>query len=78
MLIQTEDRLYDIDLAQSAYRVVEHEAGNRVLGTWVPFDKISPVRAGEPLQIFTSLEEAGRQLLYTVVTTAPVTSVLAA
>lgn len=80
MLIQTEDTLYDVDLAQSAYRVVEREpaTGDRILGTWVHYDRISPVCQGEPLKIFVTLEEVGRQLLYRVVTTARVKSVLAA
>lgn len=78
MLVQTEDALYDVDLAHSAYRLVEHQHGDRVLGTWMPFDRISPVRPGEPLRIFVSLEEAGRRLLYRVITTSRVQSVLAA
>ena len=79
MLIQTEDALYDVDLAHSAYRLVEHGSrGDRLLGPWKRYDRISPVEAGEPLRIFVSLEQTGRRLLYRVVTTAPVTAVLAA
>lgn len=80
MLVQTEDTLYDVDLAQHAYRVVAHAAhtGDRVLGPWRSYDRISPVRAGEPMRFFVSLEETGRRLLYRVVITTPVTRVLAA
>jgi hypothetical protein len=80
VLVQTEDVLYDIDLARSAYRVVDEEptTGNRLLGDWQPYDRISPVASGQPLRIFVALEEAGRRLLYRIVVTTPVRAVLAA
>lgn len=80
MLVQTEDVLYDVDLARSAYRVVDEDpaTGDRLLGAWRPYDRISPVRSGEPLRIFVALEEAGRRLLYRIIVTTPVKAVLAA
>lgn len=80
MLIQTEDTLYDVNLAKSGYRVVQHDprSGDRLLGPWKSFDRMSPVRAGEPVRFFETIEETGKRLLYRVVTTSPVKEVLAA
>lgn len=80
MLVETEDNLYEVALGRHAYRVVDHDpgTGSRVLGSWRRYDRISPVRAGQPLRIFLALDETGRSLHYRVLTTAPVTKVLAA
>jgi hypothetical protein len=80
VLVQTEDVLYDVDLARSAYRVVDEDpdTGDRLLGVWRRYDRISPVRSGQPLRIFVAVEETGRRLLYRIVVTTPVTAVLAA
>jgi hypothetical protein len=80
MLVETVTNLYEVSYAQRAYRLVEHDpqTNSRMLGAWVPYDRISPVQAGEPLRIFVAIEEAGRSLHYRVVTTDPVTKVLAA
>lgn len=80
MLVETTNTLYEVSLAQQAYRVVEFDGatGSRILGQWLPYDRISPIRSGEPLRIFTTLEDAGRSLHFRVITTDPVTKVLAA
>jgi hypothetical protein len=80
VLVQTEDVLYDVDLSRSSYRVVAQDptTGDRLLGAWRQYDRISPVRSGQPLRIFVAIEETGRRLLYRIIVTTPATAVLAA
>ncbi len=80
MLVQTANSVYEVHESEQVYRLVGHDPGNglRALSDWLHYDRLGPVRTGEPLRIFVVREESGRVLDYRVVTTSPVTGVLAA
>jgi hypothetical protein len=80
VLVETVNTLYEVSFAHRSYRVVKHDTttGDRQPGAWQHYDRMSPVRPGEPLRFFTALEERPPSLHYRVLTTAPVTKVLAA
>ena len=80
MLIETTNHRYEVRESEHVFRLVGYDpqTGAAVPGAWRPYDRMSPVRAGEPMRFFVAGEEYGRILSYHLITTSPVTGVLAA
>lgn len=80
MLVETANNLYEVRESERVYRLVDSDprTGLRAQGAWLRFDRLGPITAGEPLQIFVANEDDGRSLRFHVITTSPVTNVRAA
>lgn len=80
MLVETAHHLYEVHESECVYRLVDHDprTGQRAWGDWLRFDRLGPITAGEPLRFFVVKEDDGRSLRFQVITTSPVTKVLAA
>lgn len=80
MLIETTNHRYEVRESEQLFRLVgfDPQTGEPVPGRWQTYDRMSPVQAGEPIRFFVAGEDNGRILSYRLITTSPVTGVLAA
>lgn len=80
MLIETTNHRYEVRESEHLFRLVgfDPQTGAPAPGAWRTYDRMSPVRAGEPMRFFLAGDDNGRILSYHLITTSPVTSVLAA
>lgn len=80
MIIETTNHRYEVRESDQVYRLVgfDPQTGVPTPGRWRPYDRMSPVRAGEPIRFFVAGEDNGRVLSYQLITTSPVTNVVAA
>ncbi|MHB8340511.1 MAG: hypothetical protein ACYDB7_04970 [Mycobacteriales bacterium] len=67
---------YEIDEGRRRFRLLAGSGGpGMTSGDWSRFERMSPVRPGEPVRFFQSLETVGALLRFSTVTTTRVVDV---
>ncbi len=76
MVIKTLNSFYEVHESRMRCRRLSDHASTS--GEWFRYDRMSPVREGEPLRFFLAQQELGTVLQFRVITTSPVEQVYAA
>lgn len=76
MIVRTRDSVYEVQEDAKLFRRLDASAPDDA--SWDSYDRLGPVKTGEPARFFVVHGERGRVLHFRVVTTSPVVEVLQA